>query len=118
MFSGGRTSGYMLNKLMEADKNFKNNYIVCFANTGKERQETLDFVHACEVNFDVEINWLEYRLTPAKDIPPVYPTEKRNNNLKKKAELGYKWHWYKKVNHETASMDVIPIVTGKRVVYL
>lgn len=35
---------------------------VLFANTGKERSETLDFVHACETRWNVPVTWLEYRV--------------------------------------------------------
>jgi 3'-phosphoadenosine 5'-phosphosulfate sulfotransferase (PAPS reductase)/FAD synthetase len=34
--------------------------IVCFANTGKECEETLEFVRDCQVNWNVPIVWLEY----------------------------------------------------------
>jgi hypothetical protein len=34
---------------------------VCFANTGKEREETLRFVHECETRWGVRVHWLEYR---------------------------------------------------------
>lgn len=32
-----------------------------FANTGKEMDETLDFVNACSVNWNVPITWLQYK---------------------------------------------------------
>ena len=32
----------------------------CFANTGKEMPQTLDFVHECGVRWNVPITWLEY----------------------------------------------------------
>jgi hypothetical protein len=34
---------------------------VCFANTGKEREETLRFVHECGTRWGVHINWLEWQ---------------------------------------------------------
>lgn len=60
-FSGGRTSAYMLYKVLEAhDGKLPENCVVCFANTGKEDEATLKFVHDCEVNWNVPIVWLEY----------------------------------------------------------
>jgi 3'-phosphoadenosine 5'-phosphosulfate sulfotransferase (PAPS reductase)/FAD synthetase len=59
-FSGGRTSGYMLHKIIQAHggKLPKDAYVV-FANTGKEMEETLDFIHECEEMWDIKIYWLE-----------------------------------------------------------
>ncbi len=60
-FSGGRTSGYMLYKILEAhDFNLPPDVKVTFANTGKEMPQTLDFVQACSDNWGVDIVWLEY----------------------------------------------------------
>ncbi len=59
-FSGGRTSAYMLYKILEAhDGKLPDDVVVTFANTGKEMLETLDFVQACSDNWDVPIVWLE-----------------------------------------------------------
>lgn len=60
-FSGGRTSAYMLWRVLEANGGLPEEAIVCFANTGKEEEATLEFVRDCEVNWGVEIHWLEYR---------------------------------------------------------
>ncbi|KQU79834.1 hypothetical protein ASD00_36105 [Ensifer sp. Root31] len=61
-FSGGRTSAYMLFKILEAhDGMLPPDVHVNFANTGKEREETLRFVHACASRWDVRVNWIEYR---------------------------------------------------------
>ena len=50
-FSGGRTSAYMLYKVLEAnDMKLPGEAIVCFANTGKEDEATLKFVH-CLLDF-------------------------------------------------------------------
>jgi len=60
-FSGGRTSGYMLYKILEAHDGDLPDYVkVTFANTGKEMPETLDFIQACSDNWGVDIVWLEY----------------------------------------------------------
>jgi 3'-phosphoadenosine 5'-phosphosulfate sulfotransferase (PAPS reductase)/FAD synthetase len=57
-FSGGRTSAYMLWRILQANKGLPEEAIVCFANTGKEDEATLKFVKDCQDNWDVEINWL------------------------------------------------------------
>lgn len=60
-FSGGRTSAYMLYKVLEAhDMSLPEEAVVCFANTGKEDEATLKFVHDCEAQWGIEIHWLEY----------------------------------------------------------
>lgn len=60
-FSGGRSSAYMLYKILEAyDFNLPDDIYVIFCNTGKEMPQTLRFVSDCEKNWGVEIVWLEY----------------------------------------------------------
>lgn len=41
---------------------------VAFANTGKEREETLRFVHECGSRWGVPIHWLEWRSTPVRAL--------------------------------------------------
>src|SRR5580704_16732204 len=61
-FSGGRTSAYMLHEILSAHGGkLPDDVHVCFANTGKEREETLRFVHECSVRWGVHVNWIEYR---------------------------------------------------------
>lgn len=61
-FSGGRTSAYMLNHILDAHGGtLPNDVVVTFANTGKEREETLRFVHDCATHWNVKVHWLEYR---------------------------------------------------------
>lgn len=60
-FSGGRTSAYMLWRVLQANGGLPEEAIVCFANTGKEEDATLEFVRDCEKNWKVEIHWLEFR---------------------------------------------------------
>lgn len=61
-FSGGRTSGYMLWNILQAHGGkLPDDVIVAFANTGKEREETLRFVHECGSQWEARIRWVEWR---------------------------------------------------------
>lgn len=61
-FSGGRTSAFMLWMILMAHGGrLPANVIVVFANTGKERQETLDFIARCATEWGVHVIWLEWR---------------------------------------------------------
>jgi 3'-phosphoadenosine 5'-phosphosulfate sulfotransferase (PAPS reductase)/FAD synthetase len=59
-FSGGRTSGYMLWRILQSNQGLPDDAIVVFANTGKEVEETLEFINDCSVNWQVPIVWLEF----------------------------------------------------------
>lgn len=70
-FSGGRTSGYMLYRIIAAHGGgLPADVRVVFANTGKERPETLEFIERCSQRWGVEIVWLEYRHT--KGVGPAF----------------------------------------------
>jgi 3'-phosphoadenosine 5'-phosphosulfate sulfotransferase (PAPS reductase)/FAD synthetase len=59
-FSGGRTSGFMLKKIIDAHEGqLPEDVYVVFANTGKEMPQTLDFVKDCEDKWDCKIHWVE-----------------------------------------------------------
>lgn len=74
-FSGGRTSGYMLKMILDAHGGtLPDDVHVCFANTGKEREETLRFVHECETRWGVRVRWLEW-------VPP--PTRRKKGEPKR-----------------------------------
>lgn len=60
-FSGGRTSGYMLWRVLESNGGLPDNAVVVFANTGKEEEATLQFVQDCASNWNIPIVWLEWR---------------------------------------------------------
>lgn len=62
-FSGGRTSAYMTKLLLD---NYQNEYemIIVFANTGKEREETFDFILECEKQFGFKTIWIEAVTNP------------------------------------------------------
>jgi 3'-phosphoadenosine 5'-phosphosulfate sulfotransferase (PAPS reductase)/FAD synthetase len=77
-FSGGRTSGYMLKHILDAhDGILPDDVHVTFANTGKEREETLRFVHECQSRWGIKIHWLEHANRKAK------------NYAERFAEIGY-----------------------------
>jgi 3'-phosphoadenosine 5'-phosphosulfate sulfotransferase (PAPS reductase)/FAD synthetase len=60
-FSGGRTSAYMLWRVLQSNGGLPPEAVVCFANTGKEDEATLRFVRDCGQNWNVPIVWVEYR---------------------------------------------------------
>tara|TARA_Y100000361_G_scaffold152753_1_gene172947 strand:+ start:832 stop:1695 length:864 start_codon:yes stop_codon:yes gene_type:complete len=69
-FSGGRTSAYMLYKILEAyNGTLPKDAHVVFANTGKEVEETLKFIKDCELNWNVKVRWLELDIHEER---PVY----------------------------------------------
>jgi len=62
-FSGGRTSAYMLWRVLQSNGgSLPDDAIVCFANTGKEDEATLRFVQRCSDEWSVPITWLEYNI--------------------------------------------------------
>lgn len=66
-FSGGRTSALMLWCILVAHGGaLPADVIVGFANTGKEREETLRFVWECGSRWGVHIYWVEWRDDPEK----------------------------------------------------
>jgi 3'-phosphoadenosine 5'-phosphosulfate sulfotransferase (PAPS reductase)/FAD synthetase len=56
-FSGGRSSALTARILVEHYG--KENCIILFANTGKEQEETYDFVKECAENWNYNIIWIE-----------------------------------------------------------
>ena len=76
-FSGGRTSAYMLWRVLQAhDMSLPGDAVVCFANTGKECEETLEFVRDCSELWGVPITWLEYNDTDYNVV--TFETASRN----------------------------------------
>ena len=60
-FSGGRTSAYLLKRIVDAyGGRLPDGVFVAFSNTGMERPETLDFVDICGREWGVSIHWLEF----------------------------------------------------------
>ena len=77
-FSGGRTSAYMLWRVLQSNSGLPSDALVCFANTGKEVEETLKFVQDCEQSWDIPINWLEYISEPPRFKTVNFDSASRN----------------------------------------
>lgn len=78
-FSGGRTSAYMLWRVLQSnDAKLPADVVVCFANTGKEDEATLRFVRDCAVAWDVPIVWLEFRDTESRYEVVTFETASRD----------------------------------------
>lgn len=59
--SGGRTSGYMLWRILQAHGGtLPGDVHAVFANTGREMPATLDFVRDMQAHWGVHITWLEF----------------------------------------------------------
>jgi len=69
-FSGGRTSAFMAKFLKERYPDRQMLFV--FANTGKEREETLVFVDKCDKEFDLNLVWLEADVNEEKGKGTVY----------------------------------------------
>jgi len=79
-FSGGRTSGYMLCKIVEAHGGcLPSNVVVLFANTGLEHEATYEFVQQVSERV-APVTWLEYeRIENTNSYKVVgYDTASRN----------------------------------------
>lgn len=96
-FSGGRSSGRMLREQLDRGEK----PIVLFANTGKERDETLDFVHEVETRWGIPIVWLEYACL--KTPPPNALDRLKTRRMKLYWMQQPYFHWFKIVNYETAA---------------
>ena len=73
-FSGGRSSAYLLRKILDAyDGTLPKHILPIYANTGKEYDATLDFIHECESRWNVPIVWLEYRYDSSAKGGKRYP---------------------------------------------
>lgn len=77
-FSGGRTSAYMLWRVLQSNEGLPDDAIVCFANTGKEEEATLEFVRDCAEYWQVPITWLEFRDTEDRFEVVTFETASRN----------------------------------------
>jgi len=71
-FSGGRTSAFMAKLLLSHPLFEKHEKVVCFANTGREFSQTLDFVHECDVRWNLGVVWLEADVNQEKGVGTTF----------------------------------------------
>lgn len=100
-FSGGRTSAYMLYRILQAHRErLPDDVLVCFANTGREMPATLDFVAHCVEAWNVPVVWLEF-------------------NHGRKEGSTKRQRWAEVVSHNSASRNGEPfdrLLESKRIV--
>ena len=65
-FSGGRTSAFMGQFLNVYDKYKDYDKVFLFANTGKEKEETLEFIDRCDKEWSLGVVWLEAKINKEK----------------------------------------------------
>jgi hypothetical protein len=70
LFSGGRTSAFLA-KYMQEHPYYKN-CIFVFMNTGKEREETLEFADKCDKEFNLNLIYLEAKVNNEKGKGTTY----------------------------------------------
>jgi len=67
-FSGGRTSAMMARMISVSPCYAGREIIYVYANVGKERQETLDFIQRCDDEWGLGVVWLEAVISPSKGV--------------------------------------------------
>tara|TARA_R110000796_G_scaffold128538_1_gene244203 strand:- start:230 stop:1081 length:852 start_codon:yes stop_codon:yes gene_type:complete len=71
-FSGGRTSAFMAQLLKELPKYKEYEKLFVFANTGKEKEETLEFINRCDKEWNLNIVWIEAKVIHEKGKGTTY----------------------------------------------
>lgn len=92
-FSGGRTSGYMLRNILDANDPLPERCVVSFQNTGRERPETLDFIHEIEQRWQCPILRLEFR--PHQEWPVEGEIEAAYRDFFGQDRLDYMREWWR-----------------------
>jgi len=71
-FSGGRTSAFMGKFLSEYPKYKDFDKVFIFANTGKEKKETLTFINTCDIKWGLDVVWLEAKISNIDGVGTSY----------------------------------------------
>ena len=70
-FSGGKTSAYMSHEILRRYSDRFNLRFV-FANTGQELEKTLEFVNRCDIEFGLNLVWVEAVINPEHGKGPTH----------------------------------------------
>lgn len=65
-FSGGETSGFMVQWIKKHLENSYDRVVYVFANTGLENEQTLEFVQQCDNYWKLNVQWVECSINPEK----------------------------------------------------
>lgn len=76
--SGGRSSAMML-RILQENGTLDDKTQVVFANTGRESDETLEFIRECSERWQIPVTWLEYRREKPKFEVVTYETASRRS---------------------------------------
>ena len=71
-FSGGRTSAFMARFIQESNKYNDFDKVFIFANTGKEKEETLEFINRCDKEWNLNVVWIEAQINKEKGVGTTY----------------------------------------------
>ncbi len=71
-FSGGRTSAFMAKFIKENSKYNEYQKLFIFANTGKEKEQTLEFINKCDKEWGLDIVWVEAKVINEKGKGTTY----------------------------------------------
>lgn len=108
--SGGRTSAWMT--LLEMEHGLGPEEYVIFCNTGKEREETLQFLHRQQTILGVPIIWLEYcRWNRWKQVS--YETASRKGEPFEAIIADHRhWKWRPEITRTQLLADGKPVERG------
>jgi 3'-phosphoadenosine 5'-phosphosulfate sulfotransferase (PAPS reductase)/FAD synthetase len=93
---------------MEHESRFHEKFVVLFCNTGKEKDETLDFVDRVDREWGVGIVWLEYTRVKAASVDLTILPPRFMATVIDQARRGEDTHWFKVVNYATAHRNGTP----------
>lgn len=86
-FSGGRTSAFMARLLQVSPLYSKYPKVYLYANTGKEKQETLDFINECDTHFGLGVVWLESVITQTRGVGVSFKQVSYSGDVYPKAKV-------------------------------